>query len=72
MEQFDNNFGLAAYVGLGHTEQYICVCAYHKIFLANVYTFKALVLAFGIQSFLKNIFSYFFGVWCMEKLFIIF
>jgi len=47
MEQFDINFGLAAYVGLGHMEQFfififIFFFAYQKIFLANFYTSKAL------------------------------
>jgi hypothetical protein len=43
MEQFDNNFGLAAYEGLGHMEQFLFLFfAYHKIFLANFYTSKVL------------------------------
>jgi hypothetical protein len=46
MEQFDNNFGLAAYVGLGHMEQFFFffLADHLKIFLANFYTFKALFL----------------------------
>jgi hypothetical protein len=59
MEQFDNNFGLAAYVGLGHMEQFFFF-AYHKIVLAILYTFKA-------SFFWRKIFFIFFGVWCEGK-----